>query len=109
MEINKLTIDKLMHMKSQAIMANNDLVKEFEEVRKKLLKKGFKVITFENSKDRSSRLWFKNRRIASYDAVNDTAHLIFDDGYEGDFRSGLLNINRLIVIKTINEYLLKVA
>ena len=104
-----MNIEKLMNMKPQAVCTNNKLVKEFTEVRKKLLKKGFKVLTFENSKDRSSRLWFEDRRIASYDAVNDTAHVIFDDGYEGDFNSGLLNINRLVVIKSIAEYLLKVA
>lgn len=104
-----ITLDKLMSMKPQAICTDNKLVKEFQEVRKKLLQKKFNVLTFENSKDRGSRLWYRNRRIASYDAVNDTAHIIFDNGYEGDFGSGLLNINRLIVIKTIAEYLLKVA
>lgn len=104
-----MNIDSLMKMESQCIGRNKDLVKEFKEVRKKLLKKGFKVLTFENSKDKSSRLWFEDRRIASYDAVNDTAHIIFDNGYEGDFGSGILNINRLVVIKTIAEYLLKVA
>lgn len=104
-----MNIDKLMAMKPQAICRNNDLVKEFAEVRKKLLQKKFNVLTFEDSKDRGSRLWFQNRRIVSYDAVNDTAHVIFDDGYEGDFSSGLLNINRLVVIKSIAEYLLKVA
>ena len=104
-----MNIENLISMKPQAICTDNELVKEFKEVRKKLLKKGFKVLTFENSKDKSSRLWFQDRRIASYDAVNDTAHVIFDDGYEGDFSSGVLNINRLVVIKTIAEYLLKVA
>lgn len=104
-----MNIDKLIAMKPQAICTNNELVKEFKEVRKKLLKKGFNKLTFEDTKDRSSRLWFEDRRIASYDAVNDTAHVIFDNGYEGDFGSGILNINRLVVIKTIAEYLLKVA
>ena len=105
----RISLDKLMKMKPQAILTNNELVKEFKEVRKKLLKKGFNKLTFEDNKDRSSRLWFKDRRIASYDAVNDTAHVIFDNGYEGDFGSGVLNINRLVVIKTIAEYLLKVV
>lgn len=104
-----MNIEKLMAMKPQAICTNNKLVKEFQKVRKKLLQKKFNVLTFENSKDRSSRLWFQDRRIASYDVVNDTAHVIFDDGYEGDFGSGVLNINRLVVIKSIAEYLLKVA
>ena len=104
-----MILEKLMGMKPQAICTDNELVKEFTKVRKKLLKKGFNILTFENSKDKSSRLWFQDRRIVSYNAVNDTAHVIFDDGYEGDFNSGLLNINRLIVIKTIAEYLLKVA
>lgn len=104
-----MNIEKLISMKPQAICKNTELIKEFVQVRKNLLKKGFKVLTFENSKDRNSRLWFQDRRIASYDAVNDIAHVIFDNGYEGDFNSNLLNINRLIVIKTIAEYLLKIG
>ena len=104
-----MILEKLMKMKPQPICGDQKLIKEFTQVRKKLLKKGFKVLTFENSKDRNSRLWFQNRRITSYDAVNDTAHVIFDTGYEGDFSSGFLNINRLVVIKTIAEYLLQVA
>lgn len=103
-----ITLDKLVGMKSQCIGSNKDLVKEFKEVRKKLLKKGFNKLTFENSSDRSSRLWFEDRRIVSYNAVDDTAHVVFDNGYEGDFNSGVLNINRLVVIKSIAEYLLSV-
>lgn len=109
MEVNRLTVDNLMCMKTQMIITNNDLIKEFETVRNDLLKKGFKVLTFEDSKDKSSRLWHEDKRISSYDAVNNKAHVIFDSGYEGDFSIGVLNINRLIVIKTIAEYLLKVA
>ena len=104
-----MNIDKLMRMKPQAICGNNELVKEFAKVRKELLNKKFNVLTFENSQDRGSRLWYQDRRIVSYNAIDDTAHVVFDDGYEGDFESGMLNINRLVVIKTIAEYLLKVA
>ena len=104
-----MILEKLMNMKPQPICGDQKLIKEFSKVRKKLLKKGFNILTFENSSDRSSRLWFKDRRIVSYDAVNDTAHIVFENGFEGDFNSGLLNINRLIVIKSIAEYLLKIA
>lgn len=104
-----MILDKLMRMKSQAVCTNSDLIQEFAEVRQKLLKKGFNVLTFEDSKDKSSRLWFQDRRIVSYDAVNDTAHIVFENGFEDDFNSGILNINRLVVIKSIAEYLLKVA
>lgn len=105
----RISLDKLIGMKPQAIYSNKNLIKEFAEVRKELLNKKFNVLTFENTTDRSSRLWFEDRRIVSYNAVDDTAHVVFDNGYEGDFNSGLLNINRLVVIKSIAEYMLSVA
>lgn len=104
-----ITLDKLMEMEPQRISSNKDLIKEFAEVRKKLLKKGFNTLTFEDSKDRSSRLWFEDRRIVSYNAKEDKARIRFNDAYELDIRSEFLNINRLVVIKSIAEYLLKIG
>lgn len=105
----RISLDKLVGMKPQAICSNKDLVREFAKVRKELLNKKFNVLTFENTTDKSSRLWYQDRRIVSYNAIDDTAHVVFDDGYEGDFPSDILNINRLVVIKSIAEYMLSVA
>jgi len=105
----RLSLDSLMSMKPQAVASNKDLIKEFEEVRKELLKKGFNKLTFEDSKDRSSRLWFEDRKLVAYDTKKDEALVKFDNSDELWVSSSLLNINRLIVIKSIAEYLLKVA
>jgi len=105
----KLSLDKLMSMKSQAICTNNELVKEFKEVRKKLLKKGFNKLTFEDTKDKSSRLWFEDRKLVAYNTKKDEALVRFGNSDELWVSSSLLNINRLIVVKSIAEYLLKVA
>ena len=105
----RLSLDKLMSMKPQAIDSNKDLVKEFKEVRKKLLKKGFNKLTFEDTKDKSSRLWFEDRKLVAYDTKKDEALIRFSDGDEIWASSGLLNINRLVVIKSIAEYVLKIA
>ncbi len=104
-----IALDSLMKMKSQCIGCNKDLVKEFKEVRKKLLKKGFNKLTFENTKDRKSRLWFEDRKLVAYDTKKDEALIRFGDGDELWASSSLLNINRLVVIKSIAEYLLKIA
>lgn len=104
-----IALDKFMSMKSQCIGCNKDLVKEFKEVRKKLLKKGFNKLTFEDTKDRNSRLWFEDRKLVAYDTKKDEALIRFGNGDELWVGSGLLNINRLIVMKSIAEYLLKVA
>ena len=104
-----MNIEQLINMKPQAINSDKDLVKEFQKVRKKLLKKKFNKLTFENSSDHSSRLWFEDRRIMSYDAKKDEALVRFGNGDELWIGSGLLNINRLIVVKSIAEYLLSVA
>lgn len=104
-----IALDSLMKMKSQCIGRNKDLVKEFKEVRKKLLKKGFNKLTFEDTKDRSSRLWFEDRKLVAYDTKKDEALIRFGDGDELWASSSLLNINRLVVIKSIAEYLLKIA
>lgn len=105
----RIPLDSLMSMKPQAICNNKDLVKEFKEVRKKLLKKGFNKLTFEDTKDRSSRLWFEDRKLVAYDTKKDEALVRFGNGDEIWVGSGLLNINRLVVVKSIAEYLLKVA
>ena len=105
----RLSLDTLVGMKPQAIDSNKDLVKEFEEVRKELLKKGFNKLTFEDTKDKSSRLWFQNRKLVAYDTKKDEALIRFSDGKEYWVNSGLLNINRLIVIKSIAEYVLKIG
>lgn len=104
-----MNIDKLMSMKPQAIASNKDLIKEFAEVRKKLLKKGFNKLTFEDTKDRNSRLWFEDRKLVAYDTKKDEALIRFNDGEELWVSSGLLNINRLIVVKSIAEYVLKIG
>lgn len=104
----QIALDRLMKMKPQAICSNKDLVKEFAKVRKKLLKKGFNKLTFEDTKDRNSRLWFENRRLVLYNAIKDEAIVRFDTGDELKVSSKFLNINRLIVIKSIAEYILKI-
>jgi len=105
----RLSLDSLMSMKPQAVASNKDLIKEFEEVRKELLKKGFNKLTFEDSKDRSSRLWFEDRKLVAYDTKKDEALVKFDNSDELWVSSSLLNINRLIVIKSIAEYVLKIG
>lgn len=105
----RLNLDKLMSMKPQAIDSNKDLVTEFEEVRKELLKKGFNKLTFEDTKDRKSRLWFEDRKLVAYNTKKDEALVRFGSGEELWVSSGLLNINRLIVIKSIAEYVLKIG
>ena len=104
----QIELDRLMKMKPQAICSNKDLVKEFAKVRKKLLNKGFNKLTFEDTKDRNSRLWFQNRRLVSYNAIKDEAIVRFDKGGLLKVSSKFLNINRLIVIKSIAEYILKI-
>jgi len=105
----RLSLDKLVSMKPQAICSNKDLVKEFKEVRKKLLKKGFNKLTFEDTPDRGSRLWFEDRKLVAYDTKKDEALVKFGNGNEHWVSSSLLNINRLIVIKSIAEYVLKIG
>jgi len=105
----RLSLDSLMSMKPQAIASNKDLVKEFKEVRKKLLKKKFTILTFEDTPDRGSRLWFEDRKLVAYDTKKDEALVRFGNSDELWVSSSLLNINRLIVVKSIAEYLLEVA
>ena len=104
-----MNIDKLMTMKPQAINSNKDLVKEFKEVRKELLKKGFNKLTFEDTKDKKSRLWFEDRKLVAYNAQEDEALVRFSNGNEHWVSSGLLNINRLVVVKSIADYVLKIG
>ena len=105
----RITLDKLVSMKPQAICKNGKLLKEFAKVRKELLKKGFNKLTFEDTKDRSSRLWFEDRKLVAYDTIRDEATVRFSNSDEVTVNSKILNINRLIVIKSIAEYLLQVA
>lgn len=104
-----LSLDELMNMNSQAVGFNKDLIKEFDKVRKKLLKKGFNNLVFEDTKDRKSRLWFEDRKLVAYDTKKDEALVRFGNGNELWAKSWLLNINRLVVIKSIAEYVLKIA
>ena len=105
----RISMDTLMGMKSQCVGYNKDLVKEFEAVRKELLKKGMKKLIFEDTKDKGSRLWFEDRKIVEYDAEKDEALIRWQSGFQCHVGSYILNINRLIVIKSIAEYLLRVA
>lgn len=104
-----MNIENLISMKPQPICGDQKLIGEFAKVRKKLLKKKFNKLTFEDTSDRGSRLWFEDRKLMAYDTKKDEALIRFSDGNELWIGSGLLNINRLVVVKSIAEYLLSVA